>query len=242
VKTITTSMDPISSEEDLRAALIGAAEAQLRESSDNDIATRAVCEAVGVSQPVLYRLFRDKRGLLDALADDGLRRYGDQKAMLEQSGDPLDDLRAGWDHHMAFARSNPSLYQLMFAPRPRSHAQARKKILDLLEATLLRVSGIGALRVSPRVAAQLVLTANIGLALSLIAEPELFDVPGLSHRSRDAVFGAVLTEPAATGEHHPVPAAAMRLRSQLQVSGAEPLEPAEAALLDRWLERLATGL
>ncbi|WP_433303259.1 TetR/AcrR family transcriptional regulator [Actinoplanes sp. CA-030573] len=225
---------------DVRSAMLAAAERLLADSPDRDIATRAVCEAVGVTQPVLYRLFGDKNGLLDALADDGLRRYAEHKGRQPQTGDPVADLRAGWDDHMEFARRNPALYHLMFAPRPRSHAQARRQIMDLLEAALLRCSAIGALRVSPSVAAQIILPANVGLALSLIAQPSLFADPDLSVRMREAVFGAVLTEPAAPEEGDPVPAAALRLRSQLAVSGTSALEPAETALLDRWLERLAS--
>jgi len=225
---------------DVRSAMISAAEQQLVASPDRDIATRAVCEAVGVTQPVLYRLFGDKNGLLDALADDGLRRYAEHKARQARTYDPVADLRAGWDDHMEFARQNPALYHLMFAPRPRSHAQARRKIMDLLEATLLRCAATGALRMSPRAAAQLILPANIGLALSRIAQPELFADDDLSTRMREAVFAAVLSEPAAPAESDPVPAAALRLRSQLAVSGTNALEPAETALLDRWLERLTS--
>jgi AcrR family transcriptional regulator len=223
--------------------MIEAAEELLTLSPDNDIATRAVCEAVGVTQPVLYRLFGDKNGLLDALADDGLRRYAEQKAALPETGDVLADLRTGWDDHMAFALANPALYQLMFAPRPQSHSVARRQIFELLVATLVRVSAAGALKVAPVAAAQLILPANVGLALTLIAQPALFEHPELSHRMRDAVFAAVLVSPevspvAAGG----VPDAAQRLRSQLAVSGTAALEPVEAALLDRWLERLGAGV
>ncbi|MBL7257672.1 TetR/AcrR family transcriptional regulator [Paractinoplanes lichenicola] len=223
---------------DVRAAMIAAAEQQLVASPDGDIATRAVCEAVGVTQPVLYRLFGDKNGLLDALADDGLRRYAEHKAAQAKTDDPLADLVAGWDDHIDFGRRNPALYQLMFAPRPRSHARARRQIMDLLEAALLRCAAVGALRISPNAAAQLILPANVGLVLSCIAQPELFDDPGLSTRTRDAIFAAVLTSPATEPEADPLAAAALRLRSQLAVSGTDALEPAEIALLDRWLERL----
>ncbi|WP_033344332.1 TetR/AcrR family transcriptional regulator [Catenuloplanes japonicus] len=224
---------------DLRAVMLEAAERQLAASPDRDIATRAVSEAAGVTQPVLYRIFGDKNGLLDALADDGLRRYAERKAAQERTGDPVADLRSGWDDHTAFAMENPALYQLMFTPRPRSHAQAWRKIMDLLEATLLRCSAVGALRMSPQAAAQLILPANVGLALSMIAQPELFTDPDLSVRMRESMFGAVLTEPARTEDREPVPDAALRLRSQLAVSGTTTLEPAEVTLLDRWLERLS---
>lgn len=63
-------------------------------SADHDIATRAVCEAVGVGQPMLYRLFGDMRGLLDAVADQGLERYAAQKDAREQTADPVAELRA----------------------------------------------------------------------------------------------------------------------------------------------------
>jgi AcrR family transcriptional regulator len=225
---------------DVRAAMIAAAEQQLVSSPDGDIATRAVCEAVGVTQPVLYRLFRDKNGLLDALADDGLRRYAQHKAAQKVTADPVADLVAGWDDHTAFGRDNPALYQLMFAPRPRSHAQARRKIMDLLEASLTRCAAAGALRIAPGAAAQLILPANVGLVLSCIAQPELFDDPALSDRTRDAIFAAILVSPTGAAETaDPVAAAALRLRSQLAVSGTGALEPAEIQLLDRWLERLS---
>src|SRR5690242_4534098 len=178
----------------VRAALVAAAERQLAASTDGDIATRAVCEEAGVTQPVLYRLFGDKRGLLDAVADAGFERYAQHKSELVTTHDPVADLHTGWDDHMAFAADNPAVYQLMFAPRPNSATSAYQRILDLLEATLLRCAAAGRLATTPRLAAQLILPANVGVALSLIGQPALFSDPRLSHRARDAVFTAVLTD------------------------------------------------
>ncbi|HEY2058066.1 MAG TPA: TetR/AcrR family transcriptional regulator [Amycolatopsis sp.] len=222
----------------VRAALIDAAERQLAASADGEIATRAIAEAAGVTQPVLYRLFGDKRGLLDAVADTGLERYALRKTELEATEDPVADLYAGWDDHMAFAADNPALYQLMFAPRPHSAATTHRRILQLLEATLLRCAAAGALATTPALAAQLILPANIGVALSRIAQPELFDDPELSHRARDAVFSAVLTDPVVSSGPDPVRSAARQLRSQIALTGTDRLEPVETALLDRWLERI----
>ncbi|MFG1926074.1 TetR/AcrR family transcriptional regulator [Cryptosporangium sp. NPDC048952] len=218
----------------VRVALLDAAERQLVASPDGDIATRAVCEEAGVTQPVLYRLFGDKRGLLDALADAGFERYARQKAELEKTADPVADLYAGWDDHMAFATANPALYQLMFA----SGSAVHRRILELLEATLVRCAAVGALTTSPRLAAQLILPANVGVALSVIAQPALFDDPGLSHRMRDAAFAAVLGSERPPRDQGSVAAAARQLRSQLSLAGTEALEPVEVALLDRWLERI----
>lgn len=222
----------------LRATMIEAAEQQLAASSDHEIATRAVCEAVGVSQPVLYRLFGDKRGLLDAVADHGYERYAALKAAQEQTHDAVADLHVGWDGHMAFAKENPALYQLMFTPRPWSHSTARDRVMGLLVATLTRCAAAGALKVEPQTAAQLILSANVGAALHHIARPALFDDPALSHRMRDAVFSYVLTEMTAQNDADPLHTAALRLHAQLDLAGTEALEPAETALLQRWLERI----
>jgi AcrR family transcriptional regulator len=219
-------------------ALIEAAERQLIASTEGDIATRAVSEEAGVTQPVLYRLFGDKRGLLDAVADTGFERYAQRKAELKVTDDPVADLYAGWEDHMAFAAEQPALYQLMFTPRPQSAATAYQRIMGLLEKTLLRCAAAGALTTTPRLAAQLILPANIGVALGRIAQPGLFDDPALSHRARDAVFAAVLTDPAAPSAPDPVRAAARQLRSQLALASTDRLDTAEAALLDRWLERI----
>jgi AcrR family transcriptional regulator len=218
--------------------MIEAAEHQLTTSSDNEIATRAVCEAVGVSQPVLYRLFGDKRGLLDAVADHGYERYAKLKAAEERTADPVADLHAGWDGHMAFAKENPALYQLMFTPRPWSHSTARDRVFDLLLATLVRCAAAGSLKVEPQTAAQLILSANIGSALDHIARPALFEDPALSQRMRDAVFSHVLTETTAQKDADPLRTAALRLHAQLELVGTDALEPVEIALLLRWLERI----
>ncbi|GAA3625896.1 TetR/AcrR family transcriptional regulator [Nonomuraea rosea] len=222
----------------LRTAMIEAAVRQLAMSANHEIATRTVCEAVGVSQPVLYRLFGDKHGLLDAVADHGYERYAAIKAAQERTHDPVADLHAGWDGHMAFAKENPALYQLMFTPRPWSCSTARDRVMALLVAALTRCAAAGSLMVAPQTAAQLILSANVGTALDHISRPALFDDPALSNRMRDAVFSHVLTETTVQNDADPVHTAALRLHAQLDLVGTEALEPVETALLRRWLERI----
>jgi AcrR family transcriptional regulator len=102
--------------DDVRARMLEAAERLLIESGDHDISTRAVCEAIGVAQPILYRLFKDKNGLLHALVQNGFERYVQRKRALESTEDPVADLRVGWDDHLDFALTNGALYRLMFSP------------------------------------------------------------------------------------------------------------------------------
>jgi AcrR family transcriptional regulator len=223
---------------DLRSALLAAAERQLVAAPDGDIATRAVCQAVGVTQPVLYRVFGDKRGLLDALADSGLERYAARKAELEVSTDPAADLRAGWDDHLAFAKEHAALYRLMFAPRPWASSRARDGVTALLRRTLSRCAAAGLLRVEIDVALAMLLAANVGLALNGMADTDLGDSAGVSESLRDAVMSYVLDDESPRCQRDPGAAARRQIREQLRLHPPEALLPEETALLGVWLNRL----
>lgn len=225
-------------DDDLRNALLAAAEAQLTASPDADIATRAVCEAVGVTQPVLYRIFGDKRGLLDALADAGLERYAARKAELEVSDDPATDLRAGWDDHLAFAEEHAALYQLMFAPRPWASSRARDGVTALLRKTLSRCAAAGVLRTEVDTAIAMLLAANVGLALNRMADPVAYGTTAGSDALRDAVMSAVLDDATSSRENDTGAAARRQIRAQLQLDPPEALLPEEVALMSLWLNRL----
>src|ERR1700712_2496501 len=162
---------------DLRQRLLAAAREQLAASPTAEIATRAVCETAGVSQPVLYRIFGDKQGLLDALVEDGFARYVERKSALRRTGDPVADLYAGWDDHMDFALTTPALYRLMFAPRPGRTSAARQQIFDILVRILVRCAAAGRLTAEPAGAARTILSANVGVALNMINQPGLYDDP-----------------------------------------------------------------
>ena len=226
-------------EADVRERFLTAAEQQLAASEDGELSTRAVCSAVGVTQPVLYRVFGDKKGLLDALAERGLERYARRKQSLEVTDDPVADLVAGWDDHMAFAAQEPHLYRLVFSPRPGVHAAARAGVHALLVATLERCASVGALRVGVEVAAAMILSANVGLATNRLAEPDVYGAAEVSAGLRDAVFDAVLAAPADRADDAPLAATSRQLAAQIRVDPSTPLAPEERALLAVWLDRLA---
>ena len=83
--------------------------ALLRLSARDAVTTRAVAEAAGVQPPVLYRLFRDKRGLLDAVAEHGFALYLSDKREISPEEDPVAFLRAGWARHVRFGLLHPEL-------------------------------------------------------------------------------------------------------------------------------------
>lgn len=220
-----------------RSSILTAAAQLLAQSSTGDVSTRAVCDAAGVTQPVLYRLFGDKDGLLAAVVDTVWEDYLGTKRSAEKSADPLDDLRRGWDNHTAFALANPHAYRLLFGSSMTSRPEAAAEAMGLLRGVLVRLAEQGRLRLEPDQAAQIVMAANTGAALGLILHPELFPDPGVSTRTRDATVRAILTDAGAT-ETDAAATAATTLRARL--AQADTFTPGEAALLGEWLDRIQT--
>jgi AcrR family transcriptional regulator len=223
--------------------MLEAAEELLNASPDRDIATRAVCEAVGVGAPVLYRLFGDKNGLLSALVDYGFDRYLATKRGAAPSADPVVDLRNGWDTHVEFAKAHPAVYRLMFSPSFTTVPSAAQEAMRLLREVLDRCAAAGALRVGTDVAAQMIMSANIGVALNLVTQPENYPAPELSRQVRDAVHAAVLVPGGggaaqADGDEGSLVVAALQLAAILRNRPTELGDP-ETALLLHWLDTLA---
>lgn len=111
---------------DLRAALIKAGEAVLAETGVTGFSLRAVAKRVGVSHSAPAHHFGDAKGLLDALATEGFRRFlAAMKARqaAETSGDARQQLIASGLGYLDFAISSPALFRLMFVidkPEPKS--------------------------------------------------------------------------------------------------------------------------
>jgi AcrR family transcriptional regulator len=226
---------------DTRTKMLEAAEALLDASPDGDISTRAVCEAVGVGAPVLYRLFGDKAGLLSAVVDYGFDRYLATKRAATPSDDSVEDLRSGWDTHVAFALDHPAVYRLMHSPNFAAVPHAATEALRLLREVLDRCAAAGRLRVDPDVAAQTIMSANVGVALSLLTQPETYTDPGLSVRVRDAVHARLLVVDQPESTTPDVTATALQLSAQLRAATDSSLTAAERAVLHEWLGRLAAS-
>lgn len=219
----------------------------LAASPNGDISTRAVCEAAGIGAPVLYRQFGDKEGLLSAVVDHGFDRYLETKRQREPSTDPVEDLREGWTSHIAFAMANRNLYRLMNSPAMREPPASALESHRILTHNLERAAALGRLRVSPALAAQMIMSANVGVSLMLISRPATFTDAGMSVRVRDAVHASVLTDqtarrPAADPGVPAEPgtsAAAAQLAALLRQSPPGELSAAESTLLAEWLDRLS---
>ncbi|MEU0883138.1 TetR/AcrR family transcriptional regulator [Lentzea sp. NPDC005914] len=195
------------------------------------VSTRAVCERAGVQAPTLYHHFGSKQGLIDAVLNHGFTQY----VAVESSGDPLGDLREGWDRHVRFGLEHPSFYGLLYgrvelgkpcAVTAPAHAALRDRFTEAAREGLLTAP--------PDDAAEQLLAANVGVTLTLIAQPE----PdfGLSERVREAALAGVMR---GTKAEAPTRAnAALTLRALVDADPAD-LSPGERALLGELLDRLA---
>ncbi len=100
---------------DLRAAVIAAGLKRIEEGEGGELGLRALARDVGVSATALYRHFPDKEALLDALADEGLRRLGalQAQAWLKAGGGSA-GFKATGIAYVRFAHDEPALFRLSF--------------------------------------------------------------------------------------------------------------------------------
>lgn len=220
-----------------RDRLLRAAADLIAASPGESVPLRAICDAAGVRLPTLYHFFGSKEGLLDAVVEHGFEQYLSAKRAQESSGDPIQDIRDGWDAHVAFGIANPGFYALMYGQvtpgrRPAAQDGPSAALLGLTREADRR----GRLTVTPERAAAHILAANVGVTLRQIitARPD----PGLSADMREATLAAIT---GGQGERAPgepgvgaAAAALLTLPDDNDVLGVP-----ETVLLKKWLAELA---
>lgn len=228
-----------------RERILQAALALLTEEGRDAVTTRAVAEAAGVQPPVLYRLFHDKRGLLDAVTDYGFALYLSEKRPPRATEDPIQFLRDGWARHIAFGLSHPELYLLMFAvPNPTANRRSAQHAHPGLRAHMQSIAARGRLRLPVDRAADLFHSAACGVVMTLLATLKNDRDMALSEVACEAALASILTKRPVTPDPTTAAAANM-LRAQLLGAGAHDVPTpdlfsgAERALLLEWLARLA---
>jgi AcrR family transcriptional regulator len=232
----------------VRTRILEATAGLLAQSADADASTRAICDAAGVTAPTLYHHFGDKEGLLAAVVDFGWAVFLETKVAVAAvvHDHVADDIRAGWDNHLEFARENPSFYKLMWSPTVAAGSRAVREAYQMLYDRLEFGAGRGQLRMSAETASRMVLSATVGAALSLISQPDLYGDGAFATQLREAVIAAV-TVPldAASAAHQAegraeltIANAAATLSSRLAAEDT-PLTGPEMALMQQWLTTLA---
>jgi AcrR family transcriptional regulator len=227
---------PVSSRDRTRTQLVEVAAELLATGGADAVTTRSVALAAGVQAPTIYRLFGDKSGLLDAVAVHGFASYVARKH-LDNTGDPVAGLRAGWELHVGFGLANPELFRLMHtALRTPDGRAAAARGIGVLQARVHRVAEAGRLRVTERRAVELIRAASTGVVLTLIDQAEDERDDTLADTAWESVCAAILVEETTAAVTGPA-AAAVTLRAALP--GLKALTAAERTLLGDWLDRIA---
>jgi hypothetical protein len=185
------------------------------------------------------------QGLLDEVARETLAVHVSEQTHRALTNDPVEDLRRGWDLHVAFGLAHPDAFALLYsAPSLPASRSAIDKGVAVLEGLIARIAEAGRLRVDVALATELVHAAGTGATLALAATPPENRDPRLSDSMLEAVLKEI-TVPASVENQcevaaDQVPAHAVALQALLADSPSI-LSAAEQALLSDWLERLIRG-
>ncbi|PYY36507.1 TetR/AcrR family transcriptional regulator [Curtobacterium sp. MCBD17_030] len=251
---------------DPRTRIVTAAARLLAEDGVAAVTTRSVALAAGVQAPAIYRLFGDKDGLLDAVAEHVLAEFVAAKtehaaAEVGGGGDPVADLRDSWRVQVAFGLANPALFRLLYASDRDDDSPAVAAGLEVLRARVHRVAAAGRLRVPEEQAVAMIRAAGAGSMLTMLAgghggghasgHGEDVGVggdgagPSLPELMLDTVLAAIVTDPPVWAGGDPDEGASMTLAALQAVRAAAPALPGltdpERALLQEWLGRATTA-
>ena len=232
-KTSTKSGEKVL--EDTRERILAAALHLLNTGGRDAVTTRAVAEAAKVQPPVLYRQFRDKEGMLEALAEHGFSRYLAQKRHRSSKPDPVEALRQGWNQHIEFGLQHPMLYLLMYAEARDGETPAAALAFSMLRKSMALVAAAGRLRVAEEQAVSLYHAAAMGTVLFLLNSPAHARDLMISSMMREASLAAITTS-APRSPKSPTLHAAVTLRAVLDQG--DLFSHAESALFNEWLSRI----
>lgn len=223
-----------------RQRIVDVAARLLREGGPAAVTTRAVAEGAGVQAPTIYRLFGDKDGLLEAVAEHVMALHVAGKAEVEQAAtaagnDPVENLRTSWEAQIDFGIANPAVFRLLSEPGRGQLSPAARSGQRVLESRVHRVAASGRLRVSEHRAVALIRAAGVGVVQVLLSTPPARRDPGLAESIYDAVLAQILTDAPAQAEGG---ATATVVALRALAPRLDVLTTAERQLLAEWLDRV----
>ena len=233
----TPLSDDVVPDGDVQSRILAATSRLIAEGGREAATTRAVATAAGVQPPTIYRLFGDKQGLLEAVAEHDLAVYVAAKVQRTPNPDPIEDLREGWDAHIAFSLANPGLFAILAGdPQSKEASPAARAGRDALKRRMRRVASVGLLKTSEDRATDLWHAAGIGTVFTLLSQPEAARDPDLSAFTRETILAAIAAVAETRAERRPQSAAAELRASLKSVRG---LSAGERLLLEELLDRIA---
>ncbi len=200
-----------------REEILAAAARMFLERGVDDVSTRRIAEAVGISQSALYVYFPNKDAILLDLCDQCFRRLVGLFSSPEvAAGDPVEGLRRMMRAYVRFGIEHHDEYRLGFMTKdllppippeqlsaflldpanPRDGMPAGLQCFALLQDRVNQLALHGRLRQDPRLVAQVAWATGHGLVTLLITKPEFpwIERETLIEGSLDILFGGLLVE------------------------------------------------
>ena len=231
VKTLKTTDEPA---DEARLRILEAATRLIRTGGLEAATTRSVAAAASVQVPTIYRLFGDMRALRNAAAEHGLAAYIAGKVDHVPHLDPVDELRRGWNNHVAFGLENPGLFSILSSEASSPAAEA---VIRVVRKRVHEVALQGRLWTSEECAVAMLHATCIGTVLLLVAYGSEGLCKNLSSAAREAIIEAITIDKADAGDTG-LRRSAATLHANL--GDAKILTRGERALLEELLTRLAT--
>jgi AcrR family transcriptional regulator len=230
-----------------REQIIEVAAALLAQGGPAAVTTRGVADGAGVQAPTIYRLFGDKEGLLDAVAEHAMEDFAAAKAAAVDADaarlDPLRDLRQGWDMTVEFGLTNPELYRLLLDPARGRQSPAAQAGIRLLAERVHRVALTGRLAVAEEHAVEVIQAAGTGAVLTTLARPVTRRDRSLADTMFDAVLQQILTSvedagPDTVDQAVADQALAHAVALRAHTGQLSTLSAGERLLMTEWLDRI----
>lgn len=233
-----TEFSPTAVGDDQRGHIVQVAARLLNERGASGLTTRGVADAAGVQPPAIYRLFGDKDGLIEAVAEQVMAEHVTTKSAVAGSVDPVEALRRGWRLQIEFGLANPDLHALLNAPGRAQRSPAIQAGIEVLRGRVRALAAAGLLRVSEIRALGLIHAAGAGAVVALLeVAPEERD-PGLSDDLLDAVLTQILEPNAAENPDGSGPSStAVAVTFAAHIPSLPALTTAERTLLTEWVGR-----
>jgi AcrR family transcriptional regulator len=125
-------------ERSVRDELLHAAVETLNEQGPDALQTRKIAGAAGTSTMAVYTHFGGMRGLIAAVAEEGLRQF-DAALTVAPTSDPVADLVATGIAYRRFAIERPHMYRLMFGSTSAHGINAPAQ--NVLSLTVAEING-----------------------------------------------------------------------------------------------------
>lgn len=144
----------------LRTRLLEVTSQVVSSGGEGAVTVRKVAAEAGTSASAVYALLGSREALVEAVSEEGFRRFADHLAAVGQGDDPAADLRDLGRAYRRFALADPHFYRVMFY---RGVAPADREPAAAVDSATFRVLHDAVARVLREAPPEHVLSAAVGL-------------------------------------------------------------------------------